>query len=530
MPPGDAATLDTAFDFGRYDLLREIGRGASGTVYLARDSLIGREVAIKCFLAAGLPASEGRRHGVRSLRDDLLREARSAGVLSHPNIVTVYDLVERPDGTLFMAMEYVQGRSLAELLAAGRKLDFERAVDLVAQIASALDYLHTMGVVHRDIKPANVLIDESGQVKLTDFGIALLEARPPGDDGDLILGTPSYMAPEQLLGREVTGRADVYSLGVVLFEMLTGRRPFEGTNVAEVVHQIVHAPLPDAPPELAGLSPRLQGVFERALAKDPELRYGSAGELAAALRRILYRAAGEIDAGSTSATQVLDPSLLGLPGRRPAGFWSGWLGDDGVLRPRSFVLLALAGAVLGVLAALVVIVASGPAGDGALARARDVARQAPATPGPGSRRAAGAGEISGAPGPARRTPVSVEFTSEAPEGVITIYAAGLQLLHRGFSYFERQAWPDARRPSGGGFEQEISVPSGTGSLWIYVARPGEPARRIEVPGPFAAGSRPVLEIHVAADGAAAARIKEPRPPASPGPRAEAPAPAPAPPR
>ena len=234
--------MDPALDFGRYELVREIGRGASGTVYLARDSLIGREVAIKSFRVAGPPPGgpgETRRRGVRSLRDDLLREARSAGVLAHPNIVTVYDLVERPDRSLFMAMEFVRGRSLAEILAPGRRLDFERAVDLVAQIASALDYLHTMGVVHRDVKPANILLDESGQVKLTDFGIAQLDQGPFGDDGDAILGTPSYMAPEQLLGREVTGRADVFSLGVVLFEMLTGRRPFEGANVAEVVHRIL---------------------------------------------------------------------------------------------------------------------------------------------------------------------------------------------------------------------------------------------------------------------------------------------------
>ncbi len=525
---GAAVTLDPALDFGRYELLREIGRGASGTVYLARDSLIGRDVAIKSFLGAAPPADRGH-HGVHSLRDDLLREARSAGVLSHPNIVKVYDLVERPDRTVFMAMEYVRGRNLGELLAAGRRLDFERAVDLTTQVASALDYLHTMGVVHRDIKPANILIDESGQVKLTDFGIALLEKRPVGDDADLILGTPSYMAPEQLLGREVTRRADVYSLGVVLFEMLVGRRPFEGANVAEVVHQIVHAPLPDVSRELAGLSPRLGEVFERALAKDPEQRYASAGELAAMLRRILYRAAGEIDAGSASATQVLDRSLLGLPSGAGAEPASRWLGADGALRPRTLALLILAGALAGALATGAVLRSRGGTGPAGLA-GREVAATSPGGgPGAAAGPAAEAGEpgVAGLPGKAQ---VAVELTSEASEGVVTIYADGLELLRRGFSYSRRGPRPYTREPSGGEFDEEIAVPAGTGSLWVYVARPREPARRLEVPGEFTAGTSQTLEIHVAADGEAAARLRPRPPPALPAPRAEAPAPRPVPPR
>ncbi len=521
--------MDPALDFGRYELVREIGRGASGTVYLARDSLIGREVAIKSFRAAGPPGEESQRHGVRSLRDDLLREARSAGVLSHPNIVTVYDLVERSDRTVFMAMEYVRGRSLAEILAPGRKLDFERAVDLVAQIASALDYLHTMGVVHRDVKPANILLDEAGQVKLTDFGIARLDKVPFGDEGDQVLGTPSYMAPEQLLGREVTGRSDVFALGVVLFEMLTGRRPFEGANVAEVVHRVVHAPLPDVTPELAGLSPRLQGVFERALAKDPELRYASAGELTAELRRILYRAAGELDAGSTSATQILDRTVLGLPPARSRWLASRWLGADGRTHLRALALPAIAGAVLGVLAAGGFLALRGPAPGGASTgggAAGDTAGRA------GNRAPhpeAGPGAAA-APGVPRKARVRVEFTSEAPEGVVTIYSAGLRVLHRGFSYYEPGPRPYSRKPGRGGFEQGIAVPDGSGSLWIYVARPGQSAQRLEVPGRFNTGSRAVLRIHVAADGQATADLSSPRSPASPDPRAAVPAPPPGPPR
>ncbi len=527
MIAGATVTLDPALDFGRYELLREIGRGASGTVYLARDTLIGREVAIKSFVAAG-PTTDRQRHGVRSLRDDLLREARNAGVLSHPNIVTVYDLVERSDRTVFLAMEYVRGRNLGELLAAGRKLEFERAVDLVAQVASALDYLHTMGVVHRDIKPANILIDESGQVKLTDFGIASLGKGPLGDDGGLILGTPSYMAPEQLLGREVTGRADVYSLAVVLFEMLTGRPPFQGSNVAEVVHQVVHAPPPDATAELPGSSPRLQAVFERALAKDPQQRYASGGELATELRQILYRPAGGVDAGSTSATQILDRTLLGLPPRKTTQtLASRWHGVLARLRSGSLVLPAIAGAVLGVLAAGAVIVSSHRAGDGLPAGDGPSGVKTLRNPDLVSRSTADGASAPAAP---RRARLRVEFSSDAPEGVVTIYAGGLRLLHRGFSYYEAGRWPSAREPSRGGFAQEIAVPSGTSALWIYVARPGEPARRIQVAGRLDAGSRAVLEIHVAADGAAEARLRFPRSPASPAPRAAAPAPPPAPPR
>lgn len=313
--------MQAADELGRYRILEPIGRGSSGAVYRARDTLIGREVAIKCVQ----PASAGLGRSAVELRDELLQEARSAGMLSHPNVVTVYDVLELPGDSLYIAMEYVHGRSLGDLLAGGRPMELERVVDLVAQVASALDYLHAMGVVHRDVKPGNVLLTDEGRVKLTDFGIAFSAREGGGESAGgseegHVLGTPEYMAPEQILGRPITPRTDVWALGVVVYEMLTGERPFQGENVAEIVHRVVHGQRSEAAAEaLPEPADELQAVLERALARDPDQRFASAGELATELRRILYRSgAGGGETTLAGGPEMLDQTLVapGAPAER----------------------------------------------------------------------------------------------------------------------------------------------------------------------------------------------------------------------
>ena len=302
---------------GRYKILDEIGRGAMGVVYLAKDPLIGRLVALKTFrLGSALAGRE-----LEMFRARFIREAQSAGILSHPNIVTIHDVVERSDeGATFIAMEYVRGTDLKERLAAGR-LELEEAVHIVSEVAKGLEYAHSKGVVHRDVKPANILITQERLVKLTDFGIARLETSNLTLDGQL-LGTPNYMAPEQIQGQATDLRADVFSLGVVLYEMLTGEKPFKGENVTVVTHRIVYDDF--TPPEdyVGHLPAPFLALLGRALAKDPGERYPGIREMAEALRA----AAAQVrTAESLNDTRVVfDPQLLDLPeppplpGPRPA--------------------------------------------------------------------------------------------------------------------------------------------------------------------------------------------------------------------
>ena len=254
---------------GRYEIVEELGRGAMGVVYLAQDPALGRLVAVK---ALDAPAGNGHR-------SSFLREARAAGGLDHPGIVTVHDATggERP----FIAMEYVQGTDLKEVLRPGQPLPVDFVLEVADQVAAALDYAHARGVVHRDIKPGNILITANERVKLTDFGIA---SAPTLSEPTARLGTPHYVAPEQLRGEAVDGRADVFALGVVLYEMLTGKRPFDHPDLKEVVRRLANEPF--TPPAEHGVSlpPAAIKVLRHALAKSPADRLGSAGELARALR------------------------------------------------------------------------------------------------------------------------------------------------------------------------------------------------------------------------------------------------------
>jgi len=291
MPP-------TPSKLGRYEILEELGKGAMGIVFLARDPLIGRLVALKTFR---LGFSVGDRD-LQQFRARFIREAQSAGILSHPGIVTIHDVVERSEeGLAFIAMEYVRGTNLKALLQGDTPLELAFVADVIAQIAAALDYAHEHGVVHRDVKPANVILTVDGKVKITDFGIARIDSSNLTQEGQL-LGTPNYMAPEQVMGKDVDHRADLFSLGVVVYEMLTGHKPFQGENLTQVSHRIVYEPF--TPPEkfVRDLPPPLRAVLEKALEKDPDRRYQAARELATELAAAV---AGRVR-GDLNETQSVD--------------------------------------------------------------------------------------------------------------------------------------------------------------------------------------------------------------------------------
>lgn len=267
--------------FGRYTVIAEIGRGAMGMVYKASDPMIEREVAIKTLLP-NLSADQ-----LEEVRGRFLREAKSAGRLSHPNIVTIYDVGEQ-DGVAYIAMEFLHGKSLQEMLREGAHLSFAQIADLAAQVAEALDHAHGLGIVHRDVKPANVMVQPNGRAKLADFGVARVQSSSMTQTGQA-LGSPKYMSPEQVLGQPADGRADIFSLGVVLYEMLTKKTPFErpgDTNIFALMHRIAGEPHAPATSLDSSIPPAFDEVLARALAKNPEERYPRAAEMAEALRRI----------------------------------------------------------------------------------------------------------------------------------------------------------------------------------------------------------------------------------------------------
>lgn len=275
--------------FGRFKVLRPLGRGGMGMVYLAEDPVIGRQVAIKVVKAdPGLAEEE-----VSELQTRFEREFQSAGTLSHPNIVTVFDVGKEGDASFF-AMEYLPGESLGDLMRSDRVQSFKEIADFATKICSALDYAHDHGVVHRDIKPANILIDRSGEPKVTDFGVAKLTSTNLTRTGTVV-GTPSYMSPEQVTGQPVSGASDQFSVAVILYQMLTGELPFTGENPTTILYKIVHE-TPVRPHERKqSLPPQVDQVLLRALEKKPESRYPRCLDLANAVREALGVAAQELD-------------------------------------------------------------------------------------------------------------------------------------------------------------------------------------------------------------------------------------------
>jgi serine/threonine-protein kinase len=276
--------LDEALEMppsiGRYELLEPIGRGSMGNVYLGRDPLINRILALKAIdLAIGYDHVE-----CASTSESFLREAAIAGSLSHPNIVTIFDVGES-DGLAYIAMEYVRGHHLNEFATNDRLLPVDTVLDLIARAAEALDYAHRRNVVHRDIKPANIMYDSlSNNLKITDFGIAKLIDANRTRTG-IVQGTPAFMSPEQLEGKNVNGHTDLFALGVSLYQLLTGQLPFRGASMTNLMFVIANEPHQSVTSVRAELPKWLDEVLDRALAKSPADRFESAAAMAAALRR-----------------------------------------------------------------------------------------------------------------------------------------------------------------------------------------------------------------------------------------------------
>jgi serine/threonine-protein kinase len=266
---------------GRYSVLHELGRGAMGVVYCARDPMINREVALKAIPLA----TEFEGDDLVEARAKFFREAEMAGRLSHPHIVTIYDAGE-DNGTAWIAMELLRGRHLVEYTDPSRLLPQAVAIDLVARLADALNYAHRNQVVHRDIKPANVMYDPpSGDLKITDFGIARLTDSNRTRTG-VVLGTPSFMSPEQLQGRAVTGSSDLFSLAVTLYQLLTGQLPFRADSMPGLMLKIAQEPHVPARAVDPTLPPAIDAFFDRGLAKNPADRFPSGAATASALRNL----------------------------------------------------------------------------------------------------------------------------------------------------------------------------------------------------------------------------------------------------
>jgi serine/threonine-protein kinase len=275
----------TPTTLGRYKVLKELGRGAMGVVYLGKDPTIQRLVAIKTLRLDG--ADDPKE--LQEFKTRFYREAESTGRLSHPNIVTIYDAGEE-QGLAFIAMEYLEGTTLKDRCRKDALLPPKEAVDVVTTAAEALDHAHAQGIVHRDIKPANIMVTKDRQVKVMDFGIAKMANTTKTTTG-VMLGTPGYMSPEQVAGKPVDGRTDIYSLGLVLFELLTGQKVYQAENLTALLYKIVHEPPPALTIVRADLSPDLQPIFDRVLHKDPVHRYYRAREFAQALRATARRLA-----------------------------------------------------------------------------------------------------------------------------------------------------------------------------------------------------------------------------------------------
>ena len=289
---------------GRYKLLRVIGRGAMGIVYEAIDPDIDRVVAIKT-INLMLSAEEMEQYEAR-----FKQEIKAVGRLNHPNIVTIYD-VGKTDHMAYMAMEFIDGCELKALLKAGLPLPIDVALNIIAQAAEGLAFAHSRDIIHRDVKPANIMLleNEEGMVaKITDFGIARMPASAVKTMTGMVLGSPRYMSPEQVIGKNISARSDVFSLGVVLYEALTGTAPFEADSISSIMYQTVH--VPEQPPSTLNpdVAPDLDAIVAKALAKLPDDRFESMKSFARKLREVIR----EREGGAEFSLEQLRTSL-GMP-------------------------------------------------------------------------------------------------------------------------------------------------------------------------------------------------------------------------
>ncbi|MBI4161898.1 MAG: serine/threonine protein kinase [Acidobacteria bacterium] len=384
---------------GRYQIVRELGRGSMGVVYLAVDPRIGRRVALKTVRRPdGLSAAEEARY-----RERFRREAIAAGKLSHPNIVTVHDVGDDPDtGASFLVMEHVEGATLRDRIQAEAPLPEGEVRRIGAQLAEALDFAHAGGVIHRDIKPANILLNGNGDAKIMDFGIARL-----GDSDvtreDQAIGSPAYMSPEQIRGERVDRRTDFFSLGVLLYQMATGHKPFDGRDTAAVMFRILNED-PLAPSQVPS---------RRRRRKEP----GRPGpDLDRILLRLLRKRPGErYDSGSAIARDLRAPVLPATPPERRAAGARGSVRPAGRRnRPRAEILLATVGALL--VGGLLLL--------GGLRTGR-IPRPAGGAPAPGM------GGWLGSTGPEEATAVEIVFPHHLPSGLLTVRSDGKEILSQG---------------------------------------------------------------------------------------------------
>jgi serine/threonine protein kinase len=316
---------------GRYEVESEIGRGAMGIVYLAHDPRLRRRVAVKTFaLPEGLSHDEENEY-----RERFLREAQAAAGLSHPGIVTIFDADEDPDRNLpYIAMEYVPGKSLKEILEREKTFELERVVALVDLLAEALQTAHEAGIVHRDIKPANLVVRESdGATKIADFGVARFSSSTLTQSGASI-GTPAYMSPEQIQCKQIDGRSDLFSLAVILYELLCGTRPFSGEDTSALTYSVVHETPVPITRRAEGLPPGLDSFFDRALAKTPARRFPDGSSFRQAFEKACRRSvSNDVEATGQQTVRLDRKPPQNNPSRRRAVMisgaalfliWAGW--------------------------------------------------------------------------------------------------------------------------------------------------------------------------------------------------------------
>ncbi len=296
---------------GRYQVEKELGKGAMGVVYLGKDPKIGRVVAIKTMALS----QEFEGEELEDARERFFREAETAGRLQHQNIVTIFDAGEEHD-LAYIAMEFLKGKDLADVTKQGQLLPVPKVLSIIARVAEALAYAHKQNVVHRDIKPANIMYDSgTDSVKVTDFGIARITDSSKTKTG-LVLGTPSFMSPEQIAGKRVDGRSDLYSLGVMLFQMLAGVLPFRGDSMAELMYKIANEPAPDIRIIRKELSDRLADIVALSLSKKSETRYQDGDRFAADLREVIAELSGAAGGGGLAAAAS---AMGGATGATSAG-------------------------------------------------------------------------------------------------------------------------------------------------------------------------------------------------------------------
>jgi eukaryotic-like serine/threonine-protein kinase len=418
---------------GKFEIRRELGKGAMGVVYEGFDPMIERTVAIKTVRADMLEGEDAQEQLAR-----FRREAQAAGRLTHPNIVSVYDF-GLDDGTYYIAMEFVKGRELQDMFNNNERFGTAGVVQVMTQLLEALDYSHRHGVVHRDIKPSNIIILEDGSVKIADFGIARVESSNLTQAG-MVLGTPSYMSPEQFMGQTVDGRSDLFSAGVILYQLLTGEKPFTG-SLTTIMHKVLQEQ-PLAPSTLNVQVPQaFDAVVQKALAKRPDQRFQTGREFAAAVKSAASASAG---AGSADGTLVnLDTSRLALDTVAVAAPTSEGSGRGEAVQKTVKIAASAASPVPDAparrsrapaiaLAAAIVIVVGGALAWRLLGRAPEQASTAQTAPAPASSEASAkpAATTAAAPAPpASPTPPVVASTSgampSAAPGTVVVTALGL---------------------------------------------------------------------------------------------------------